>query len=309
MPMMIYGTAWKGDRTAELVYEAIKAGFRGIDAGVGQHYNELGVGEGLLRVYRHTTLIRASLWIQTKVRLNDERFPPSRYPTVESRVLASIKQSLCRLPSNGNQESYIDCVVIHDVSLLKPGDMLKIAAALKHLMPRRVRTLGVSNIDLERLIDLEAEGFVPAVVQNPFSSDTNFDVLVRSWCLKKNQSNMERKQFTGMNGMDWQKGYRIAYQGYQVATANEDIWENAPFVKKLAQEHIKVQNLSVWYSLCISAYVVVLNGTQDPDHMETDVTDQRKIKGWIGPKDGSDRPIWDNCQEAFRDTINGDVTC
>src|SRR4051794_9546373 len=31
MPAMLYGTAWKKERTADLVYEAIKAGFRGID--------------------------------------------------------------------------------------------------------------------------------------------------------------------------------------------------------------------------------------------------------------------------------------
>ncbi|BEI80295.1 hypothetical protein CcaverHIS002_0108240 [Cutaneotrichosporon cavernicola] len=31
MPKIIYGTAWKKDQTAELVYTALKSGFRGID--------------------------------------------------------------------------------------------------------------------------------------------------------------------------------------------------------------------------------------------------------------------------------------
>ncbi|BEJ11377.1 hypothetical protein CspHIS471_0107990 [Cutaneotrichosporon sp. HIS471] len=31
MPKIIYGTAWKKDHTAELVYTALKSGFRGID--------------------------------------------------------------------------------------------------------------------------------------------------------------------------------------------------------------------------------------------------------------------------------------
>ena len=36
---MIYGTAWKADRTAKLVYHALQAGFRGVDtAAQPRHY-------------------------------------------------------------------------------------------------------------------------------------------------------------------------------------------------------------------------------------------------------------------------------
>jgi len=31
MPRLIYGTAWKKDRTADLVVEAVRCGFKGID--------------------------------------------------------------------------------------------------------------------------------------------------------------------------------------------------------------------------------------------------------------------------------------
>lgn len=31
MPKIVYGTAWKKERTSDLVYTALKAGFRGID--------------------------------------------------------------------------------------------------------------------------------------------------------------------------------------------------------------------------------------------------------------------------------------
>ncbi|KAK4135574.1 Aldo/keto reductase [Trichocladium antarcticum] len=48
MPPMMYGTAWKKERTADLVYEAIKAGFRGIDtAAMKRHYDEALTGEGI----------------------------------------------------------------------------------------------------------------------------------------------------------------------------------------------------------------------------------------------------------------------
>jgi diketogulonate reductase-like aldo/keto reductase len=36
MPWIIYGTAWKKDRTADLVVKAIQAGFRGIDTATGR---------------------------------------------------------------------------------------------------------------------------------------------------------------------------------------------------------------------------------------------------------------------------------
>ena len=50
MPRMIYGTAWKKERTAGLVVKALQAGFRGIDtAGQPKHYDEALVGVGLRR--------------------------------------------------------------------------------------------------------------------------------------------------------------------------------------------------------------------------------------------------------------------
>lgn len=48
MPNIIYGTAWKKERSAELVRLAINKGFRGIDTACQpKHYNEAGVGEGI----------------------------------------------------------------------------------------------------------------------------------------------------------------------------------------------------------------------------------------------------------------------
>jgi len=42
---LMYGTAWKKEKTAELVSLALKCGFRGIDTACQpKHYNEPGVG-------------------------------------------------------------------------------------------------------------------------------------------------------------------------------------------------------------------------------------------------------------------------
>ena len=46
-PFLVYGTAWKKERTAEYVNQAVHAGFRFIDTACQpRHYNESGVGEG-----------------------------------------------------------------------------------------------------------------------------------------------------------------------------------------------------------------------------------------------------------------------
>jgi diketogulonate reductase-like aldo/keto reductase len=44
-PPIFYGTAWKKDKTADLVDLAIRSGFRAIDTACQpKHYNEAGVG-------------------------------------------------------------------------------------------------------------------------------------------------------------------------------------------------------------------------------------------------------------------------
>jgi diketogulonate reductase-like aldo/keto reductase len=51
MPSLLYGTAWKEQRTADLVEMAIGAGFLGLDTACQpKHYHEAGVGEALVRL-------------------------------------------------------------------------------------------------------------------------------------------------------------------------------------------------------------------------------------------------------------------
>jgi diketogulonate reductase-like aldo/keto reductase len=64
MPKLVYGTAWKKDRSADLVYSALKNGFRGIDtAGQPKHYNEKGVGEGVQRAIKDGLIKRGGLFV------------------------------------------------------------------------------------------------------------------------------------------------------------------------------------------------------------------------------------------------------
>jgi hypothetical protein len=65
IPKMVYGTAWKKKRSANLVYQAIKAGFRGIDtAAQPRHYNEKGVAEGIERAITEGIVKREDLYVR-----------------------------------------------------------------------------------------------------------------------------------------------------------------------------------------------------------------------------------------------------
>ena len=67
MPSLLYGTAWKDIRTADLVLLAFVHGFRAVDtAGQPKHYKEDLVGKGLDAACAQLELQRRDIWIQTK---------------------------------------------------------------------------------------------------------------------------------------------------------------------------------------------------------------------------------------------------
>lgn len=64
MPTLIYGTAWKKDRSAELVYTALKAGFRAVDtAAQPKHYREDLVGEGIRKAIAEGIVKREDIYV------------------------------------------------------------------------------------------------------------------------------------------------------------------------------------------------------------------------------------------------------
>lgn len=64
IPKLIYGTAWKKERTAGLVYEAIKSGFRAIDtAAQPRHYREDLVCKGIKRAIDEGIVTRKELHV------------------------------------------------------------------------------------------------------------------------------------------------------------------------------------------------------------------------------------------------------
>lgn len=67
IPRFVYGTAWKKEDSAELVYKALKCGFRGIDtAAQPKHYNERGVGLGVQRAVKEGIVRREDLFVRLR---------------------------------------------------------------------------------------------------------------------------------------------------------------------------------------------------------------------------------------------------
>jgi diketogulonate reductase-like aldo/keto reductase len=65
IPEIIYGTAFKFDKTKRLVEAALKAGFRGIDtAGSSHAYREALVGEGIAAATASGEISRQDLYVR-----------------------------------------------------------------------------------------------------------------------------------------------------------------------------------------------------------------------------------------------------
>lgn len=64
IPAFLYGCAWKKDRTADLVYKALLAGFTGIDvAAQPKHYREDLAGEGVRRALLEGKVKREDIFV------------------------------------------------------------------------------------------------------------------------------------------------------------------------------------------------------------------------------------------------------
>src|SRR5262245_16498117 len=111
-PNFFYGTAWKEQETADLVFMALNQGFRAIDtANQRKHYFEEAVGEGLHRGLKELGLTREDIFLQTKFTFaagQDHRKPYNESDTFTRQVEDSFKSSLKHLRTD-----YIDSLVLH----------------------------------------------------------------------------------------------------------------------------------------------------------------------------------------------------
>lgn len=248
MPRIIYGTAWKKDRTADLVAKALQAGFRGIDTACQpKHYDESLVGVALQRS-KERGVERQDLYLQTKYTplssQDPDQLPYARSSPVGVQVAQSFETSKKNLRTD-----YVDCLILH--SPLETHELTMQAWQAMETIQKAggARQLGISNCyDFEVMKALYADASVkPAVVQNRFCRETGYAADLRHWCTE----------------------HGIVFQSFWSLTANADIL-SSNIVRTLAQKYIKTE-AQIFFRYLSQSDIVPLTGTCSEQHMQDDL--------------------------------------
>ncbi|EPS34995.1 hypothetical protein PDE_09960 [Penicillium oxalicum 114-2] len=290
LPVFIYGTAWKEERTADLVYSAINAGFRAVDtAAQPRHYQEHLVGEGIRKAIADNIVRREELYIQTKfspVAAQDlDNIPYDARASVTEQVHASVKSSLSNLRHSSDPgtaaDAYIDTMVIHS-PLPTISETKEAWHALESYVPRYIRNLGISNCSLpvlQALFTAPELTVKPAVVQNRFYSDTSFDYELRIFCAE----------------------HQIIYQSFWTLTANPALVRSGP-VQQLATQ-TGISPAAALYTLVMAlGHIAVLNGTTDERRMREDLAAPLAVSNFTQKKP----ELWMQLEAEFRRIVGDD---
>jgi diketogulonate reductase-like aldo/keto reductase len=248
-PTFIYGTAWKKDATADLVKQAVKAGFYAIDtANQPRHYNEALVGDAL-NALAADGVSRESLFLQTKftpLNGHDSRVPYDPGESLTNQVHESFASSLRHL----NTDS-LDSYLLHG-PYSYPGlgeEDAEVWAAIEDLhKSRKTRMIGISNVNAMQLAMLiKTARIPPMVVQNRCYAVRGWDRDVREICR--------------MKGM--------MYQGFSLLTANPNVVRH-PAVARIAGR-VGVRPEQVIFRFAMQVGMVPLTGTTNEQHMKEDL--------------------------------------
>ncbi|MET0591433.1 MAG: aldo/keto reductase [Polyangiaceae bacterium] len=246
IPLFLYGTAWKEERTAELTRLALNAGFRGIDtANQRKHYVEEEVGAAIAA----SGIGRNELFLQTKytyARGQDHRLPYEASSPIADQVRQSFQSSLAHL---GVEE--LDALLLHgpwNDSGWSPQDREAWQAMEKLYEAGRVRLLGISNVTKDQLALLcQQASIAPAFVQNRCYARTGWDQEVRDLCRR----------------------HGIVYQGFSLLTANKKELGSATMTAMAKRLGATVPQLVFQFALEVG--MLPLTGTSSRAHMEEDL--------------------------------------
>lgn len=248
MPCLLYGTAWKKEKTADLVTKAVKYGFRGIDTACQpKHYNEAGVGKAIQRL-TNEGINRKDLYIQTKFTpLNGQdplNIPYDRRASLSEQVAQSFEVSKKNLGV-----TYIDGLILHSPLENMDRSMIVWQAMEQIYNQGGTKLIGISNCyNLDMLKQLfDASYIKPAVLQNRFYKDTDYDNEIRKWCQE----------------------HKIIYQSFWTLTANPQIL-SCESLQKLALKYQKTPE-QIFFRVLIDIGIVPLTGTCSEKHMQEDL--------------------------------------
>lgn len=246
IPDLIYGTAWKEERTEALTALALARGFRGVDtANQRRHYVEAAVGAALAA----SGIARDELFVQTKftsARGQDHRLPYDPAAPLATQVEQSFARSLEHL-----RVDRVDAYLLHGPASGRgwtDADRETWAAMEALHRAGRARLLGVSNVAPDQLVAACEEAAVPpAIVQNRCYARTGWDAAVRAICRDRG----------------------IVYQGFSLLTANARALA-APAVAAIASR-LGATVPQVVFRFARAIGIVPLTGTSSAEHMTQDL--------------------------------------
>jgi diketogulonate reductase-like aldo/keto reductase len=248
LPPLIYGTAWKKERTADLVERAVVYGFLGIDTACQpKHYHEMGVGQALESLKRRG-VTRESLFLQTKFTPLSGQ-DPLRIPYNPAASITEQVHQSCTVSLGNLGTDYLDALLLHS-PLPTHNQTMEAWGALEQLHQQGIiRRLGISNCyELDALKRIFDEALIkPAIVQNRFYDATGYDREIRNWC--------------GEN--------QIRYQSFWTLTANPQIIGHS-LVRKMASDKA-VTPEQLFFRFLTQKHVIPLIGACSERHMQEDL--------------------------------------
>jgi diketogulonate reductase-like aldo/keto reductase len=250
MPRLLYGSAWKKERTSALVELALRSGFRGVDTACQpRHYHEPGVGEALAAVFGGELAARSEIYLQTKFTpfagQDSNNVPYDPQASLTQQVRQSFEASLFNL-----RVPLVDGLVLHS-PYPDDRDTLEVWRAMESLYDQAlVRQLGVSNCyELTRLDALCQKVHIrPATIQNRFHAKSHYDREIRAFCDESG----------------------IIYQSFWTLTANVEILKS-PEVADLAAAHER-SPAQIFFRYLTQRDIVCLTGTSSKTHMAQDLS-------------------------------------
>ena len=245
-PSIIYGTAWKEDRTRALTSQAIDYGFRAFDtANQRKHYVEEAVGVAIQEALSSGIVTREELFIQTKFTYpggQDHRMPYDPNSDPGTQVRQSLLSSLRHLGV-----TRIDSYLLHGPSRrsgLGPVDWETWRAMENAVDENVVSSLGISNVRVDQLAAiLNGARIRPTFVQNRCFAAARWDEGVRTLCHAEN----------------------VIYQGFSLISGNRNLLQT-PYVRNIAKRHGKTAE-QIIYRLAVQLGIVPLTGTTSGTHM------------------------------------------
>ena len=249
MPKIIYGTAWKKERTTALVETALKSGFRGVDTACQpKHYSEALVGEALLNM-QHEGIKREDVFIQTKFTPVGGQDPEDIPYDPNATLHEQVKQSFTVSKQNLHTD-YIDSLVLHS-PYKRYEDLMEVWHTMESFVQKgEVGQLGMSNCySLEVLEYLYTNANIkPAVVQNHFHVKDDYDKKIRKWCDKNN----------------------VIYQSFWSLTASPKLLSGET-LDGISQKY-NVTPAEIWFAFLREQGIVPLVGTSSAQHMLEDLS-------------------------------------